>query len=97
MLENEVGHLQETVELSEANAEAAHIELVKVPSIYYVVTFRWGGRSKISRNVWNCPEMSRIVQNCPEMPRIAQNYPELSRNVQKCPELPRSFQVDEFW
>jgi hypothetical protein len=29
MLENEVGHLQETVELSEANAEAAHMELVK--------------------------------------------------------------------
>ena len=43
MLENEVGHLQETVELSEANAEAAHIELVKVPSIYYVITFREDG------------------------------------------------------
>ena len=81
MLENEVGHLQETVELSEANAEAAHIELVKVPSIYYVITFRWKGRSKISRNVWKCPELSRIVQNCPEMSRIVQKYPEMSRNV----------------
>ena len=49
MLENEVGHLQETVELSEANAEAAHMELVKVPSIYYVISFRWKGQSKISR------------------------------------------------
>ena len=66
MLENEVGHLQETVELSEANAEAAHMELVKVPSINYAITFRWGGQSKMSRIFQNCLELSRIVQNCPE-------------------------------
>ena len=49
--------------------------LLKVPSIYYVITFKMSKCQK--KNVQECPQLSEDVQECPQM----------SKNVHKCPRM----------